>query len=76
MKDRRTGAEVRKAVLDATCRLGRKIWKKSTGCLCVPRSSIALRDRECHDGDHAINPPGAWGITRSADLCNKATVIH
>jgi hypothetical protein len=31
LKDRRLGAEVRNAILDATRRLGRKIWKKWTG---------------------------------------------
>jgi hypothetical protein len=38
---------------------------------CCRPQSLHATGYSCDSG-HAINPPGVWGITRSAYLCNKA----
>ncbi|MFN3792762.1 hypothetical protein, partial [Massilia sp.] len=37
-----------------------------------PQSLHALGHAHDRSGDHAVNPSGVWGTTRSIDLCNKA----
>ncbi|WP_208281345.1 hypothetical protein, partial [Massilia oculi] len=40
-----------------------------------PQSLHALGHAHDRSGDHAVNPSGVWGTTRSIDLCNKA-ILH
>lgn len=105
-KDQRPGATARNALLVATRRLGRTIWKKWSGyhrrslvetkmrfqaarwtrhgarlrppnCRtadpCRNPQSVHPVGHACHcGGDDAVIPPEVWGITNTADLCNKA----
>ncbi|MFN3792407.1 hypothetical protein, partial [Massilia sp.] len=41
-----------------------------------PQSLHALGHAHDRSGDHAVNPSGVWGTTRSIDLCNKAGLYY